>query len=80
VDPSPEALDAWESAAEGHMSLEKGRSASESRLASELRSCLVRDAGRASPLVWELKRGAGRLLKLLRPSKNADLESEKLTA
>jgi hypothetical protein len=58
VDPSPESLDARESVAEGSMSLEKGRSAKQRRLASESWSRLVRGIGRASPLVWEMKRGA----------------------
>ena len=41
------------------------REAERNRLAKALRS-RASGAGRASPLAWELKRGAGRLLKLLR--------------
>lgn len=43
------------------------------RLAKALRSSRKRrDAGRASPLRWELERIAGRLRKLLRTLKNGD--------
>ena len=43
------------------------REAERHRLAKTLReSRKRRGAGRASPLAWELKRGAGRLLKRLR--------------
>ena len=43
------------------------REAQQNRLARALRESRKRGgAGRASPLVWELKRGAGRLRKLLR--------------
>ena len=41
------------------------------RLAKRLRAARKRRAGRRSALVWEMKRQAGRLLKLLRAMRNA---------
>ena len=41
------------------------------RLAKRLRAVRKRRAGRRSALVWEMKRQAGRLLKLLRAMRNA---------
>ncbi len=41
------------------------------RLAKRLRATRKRRAGRRSALVWEMKRQAGRLLKLLRAMRNA---------
>ncbi len=48
------------------------RQATQDRLARALREDRKRRAGKAPVLVWELKRGAGRLWKFLRASKNAN--------
>lgn len=48
----------------------ESRNALVRRLCSASRE--LRGAGRASSLVWELKRGTGRLCKPLRSSKKAD--------
>ncbi len=49
------------------------REAEQNRLAKALRETRKRrGSGRASALAWELKRIAGRLLKLLRSLKRAD--------
>ena len=41
------------------------------RLAKRVRATRKRRAGRGSALVWEVKKQAGRLLKLLRAMRNA---------
>ena len=47
------------------------REAELSRRAKALRAARKRGAGRRSALVWEMKRQAGRLLKVLRSLRNA---------
>ena len=47
------------------------REAELNRQAKALRATRKRGAGRRSALVWEMKRQAGRLLKLLRAMRNA---------
>jgi hypothetical protein len=47
------------------------REAEQDRQAKALRTARKRRAGRRSALVWEMKRHAGRLLKLLRALRNA---------
>ncbi len=49
------------------------REAEQNRLAKKLRDSRERrGTGRASALAWELKRGAGRLRKLMRSSQKAE--------
>lgn len=49
------------------------REAERNRLAKKLRDCRKRrGAGRVSALAWELRRGAGRLRKLMRYSRKAE--------
>ena len=52
------------------MSLEKDALLCRAAWQASCDLCLVRGVGRAWPLIWELKRGAGRLLKILRISKD----------
>jgi hypothetical protein len=47
------------------------REAELSRRAKVLREARKRDAGRTTPLAWEIKRHAGRLLKFLRTLRKA---------
>ncbi len=47
------------------------REAELSRRAKVLRETRKRDAGRTTPLAWEIKRHAGRLLKFLRTLRKA---------